>query len=290
MVRKKFLNIIAAMGAVIVICAVGTVSSGAAVAVVTVNATTGQQATSSTMVIDRHHSSAHPYGKVGYQKTPVDKNALRVLRAALAKNGPSSNGLSSRRAHSSYFCGVGNTSPIAWIAGTTPLCITVPITINWTQNGQVLYLANSSGARVWFHQNANSTGWADCFNHGMFYATANSRDQYPGNIQVTNVHTQCPGGGADGRICNAPGPFAGYITSELGGICYQGPGTYNTQGLTTIAISNGTGNRVWIHQNPNSSGWSDCLSNNNAYANFASYENNPGNLQITTTPSLCPGD
>jgi len=48
--------------------------------------------------------------------------------------------------------------------------------------------------RVWFHQDANGDGWADCFfsgGRGISWPLS-GRDQNPGNIQVTTNHSPCP--------------------------------------------------------------------------------------------------
>jgi len=44
--------------------------------------------------------------------------------------------------------------------------------------------------RVWFHQNANGTGWADCFEGRLDYVLA-GRDRNPGNIQVVSNRAAC---------------------------------------------------------------------------------------------------
>ena len=48
--------------------------------------------------------------------------------------------------------------------------------------------------RVWLHQFANSTGWADCFetqNPPHAY-TLTGRDQNPGNLQISANTAPCP--------------------------------------------------------------------------------------------------
>jgi hypothetical protein len=49
------------------------------------------------------------------------------------------------------------------------------------------------GARVWFHQNEDGSGWADCYGGGTTAAfTVTGRDQRPGNVQLTDNATPCP--------------------------------------------------------------------------------------------------
>lgn len=44
--------------------------------------------------------------------------------------------------------------------------------------------------RVWFHQNRNSTGWADCYSGGGSY-NITGRDRDPGNIQISANTAPC---------------------------------------------------------------------------------------------------
>jgi hypothetical protein len=53
------------------------------------------------------------------------------------------------------------------------------------------WLIYNSGIRAWAHQNANGTGWADCFRAGI-YKLGGTRDATPGNIQFTTVNAACP--------------------------------------------------------------------------------------------------
>jgi hypothetical protein len=44
--------------------------------------------------------------------------------------------------------------------------------------------------RVWFHQDANNGGWADCF-EGLKDVHFNTRDETPGNVQVSSNTAAC---------------------------------------------------------------------------------------------------
>jgi len=59
---------------------------------------------------------------------------------------------------------------------------------------QAMTFATGFDRRVWFHENADGTGWADCFFTGGTGVSVNlkGRDQNPGNIQVTTNHSACP--------------------------------------------------------------------------------------------------
>ncbi len=65
-------------------------------------------------------------------------------------------------------------------------------TINTTGLGPYQDLSDNSSHRVWLHQNANGTGWADCFHTttGEDFPLS-GRDQNPGNIQVVSNTSAC---------------------------------------------------------------------------------------------------
>jgi hypothetical protein len=45
--------------------------------------------------------------------------------------------------------------------------------------------------RIWFHQNANGTGWADCFYDQDVSFSPSSRDYHPGNVQISTNTNPC---------------------------------------------------------------------------------------------------
>lgn len=215
-----------------------------------------------------------------------NRSQLAVVNSALAEGARKAHLTPDANGPGAVFCGVNNTRPFMMIWGSTDSCQTSPITIDWTQNGTIYYLANSSGARVWFHQNANGTGWADCFNHGQLYALQ-GHDQIPGNVQLTSTTSQCTSGNTSTALCNSAGPFAGLLTENFGSICYQGTGHNDTTGLEIETVSNGTGGRVWFHQNANGSGWAYCYSNNNVYWLAGQDPQDAKDLYISPTTSPC---
>jgi hypothetical protein len=227
--------------------------------------------------------SSHP--PVPQIKDP-NRSQLAIVNAALAEGARKAHLTPDANGPGSVFCGVNNTKAFMMIWGSTDSCQTSPITINWTDNGTIYYLANSSGARVWFHQNANGTGWAHCFNHGQFYSLQGN-DRIPGNVQLTNVASQCTSGNVSTELCNETGPFAGLTTENFGSICYQDVGHHNTDGLEIESMSNGTGGRVWFHQNVNGSGWTYCYSNNNVYWLVGQDPDHAKDLYISSTTAAC---
>lgn len=158
----------------------------------------------------------------------------------------------------------------------------------YTNLGNPLYvLSNSTGYRVWLHQYANGSGWADCFDHGQAYDTV-GQDANPGNLYISTNIAACPSNSNTSEtLCGSPSSFVltlGPATDS----CYQSIGaTYNTNIPAINILINGTGYRVWLHQYSNSSGWADCFSNNNAYGVGGLRDANPGALQTTFNPNVC---
>lgn len=219
-------------------------------------------------------------GMIAGAGTSAPAGAATAVTAASPHTG---SGAMRRQPYSTY-CGTGNTSPFAFTTGFV-FCLTYPRTVSlWAggyYQGPMFDIFNSSGARVWLHQNADGSGWADCFPHGMVFALS-GRDRNPGNVQLSSNSSYCtPPSGAT-RICLGYGPFAGVIES-YGDICYQDVDTYDTSGLGGYLVTNGTGARVWIHKG----GLSLCLNNNNVYS-LIQFWQNFDNLQITNVTQPCP--
>lgn len=76
-----------------------------------------------------------------------------------------------------------------WLCGVT--------TYNTTGLGPFSDLWITSANRVWLHQNANNSGWADCFSNWYWpggkteFSLAGSQDANPGNIQQAANTTFC---------------------------------------------------------------------------------------------------
>jgi hypothetical protein len=83
-------------------------------------------------------------------------------------------------------CGNGNTSAFAYAYGWIDQCL-LPGSgpVDWA-NGSLHYLANSSGLRVWFHQNPDGSGWAECYSNNNWYVySGGGPPQEPGNMQIS---------------------------------------------------------------------------------------------------------
>lgn len=145
-------------------------------------------------------------------------------------------------------------------------------------------LSNNTGYRVWFHEYADGSGWADCFNTDNAYELF-GRDTNPGNIQVSANSSNCPSTPGH-AYCPSLQPMAFSIGSA--GMCYYSPVTYLSPDTPIYYLTNGSGYRVWLHEYKNGSGWADCFSNNNAYETYGTRDETPGNLQVTSNSSACP--
>jgi hypothetical protein len=48
-------------------------------------------------------------------------------------------------------------------------------------------------------------------------------------------------------------------------------------------------NRVWLHQNPNNSGWADCFETKGGEWGLHGRDTNPGNIQVVSNTAPCLG-
>jgi hypothetical protein len=180
----------------------------------------------------------------------------------------------------------GSNAGFAWLDldGGSPHCLQRTGVYIVSGQGPYGVLVNNTGFRVWFHQNANGTGWADCFSHGNAYGLIASRDKNPGNVEITTNSAACTSGPANVAVqCSTNAAMA---FTDAPNECYYPGHTYNISGESPSFLTNATGYRVWLHQNPNGSGWADCFSNNNVYF-LSGRDASPGNLQVTTNPAAC---
>lgn len=152
--------------------------------------------------------------------------------------------------------------------------------------GKLLVLNNSSGYRIFLHQYSNGTGWSDCFDHGQAYFLY-SRDQSALSYTITTNTSRCTSVGYGTSICSVIQPFS-QSDGSSGDNCYHYKVTQYS-GLKTPwnFLTNGTGYRVYLHQNANGSGWADCFDTNNVYDIIGTRDANPGNVQVTTNSSPC---
>ena len=172
----------------------------------------------------------------------------------------------------------------AWLGGSEPHCLQATGTYTFgSGQASFSYVVNNTGFRVWFHQNANGSGWADCFDHGNAYGIGTGRDAHPGNVQVTSTAAQCTGGNQGSAFCPVNAGMAFLI---LPGQCFYPGDNLAFAPDNSSVLTNATGDRVWLHQNSDGSGWADCFSNNNVYA-LSGRDQNPRNVFVSTNAAPC---
>jgi hypothetical protein len=71
------------------------------------------------------------------------------------------------------------------------LYICAVTTVNTTGRGPFNLIEKTTHNRVWLHQNANGSGWADCFWADNADVPLTGRDQNPGNVQVSSNTASC---------------------------------------------------------------------------------------------------
>jgi hypothetical protein len=153
--------------------------------------------------------------------------------------------------------------------------------------GPLYYLTNSTGHRVYLHQNSDGSGWSDCFGHGDAYHIG-TVDAYAGSLTLSTDSSECMPNGSSG-ICITQAPMAFTVGSISGAppTCYQGTGLYSQPTQNIYFLVNGTGYQLDLYQNSNGTGWKDCFDNNGAYLVWGLRDENPGSLRITTTTGTC---
>lgn len=180
----------------------------------------------------------------------------------------------------------------AWTEGQAYLCLQGTGTYDTSGIGPQTWLANNTGYRVWFHEYSNGSGWADCYSSGnLYYLSAGSRDQHPGNIQITTNSNICstPSDTPAQCISNRElyhGPFAWFSPYAA---CYY-PGNYTyVKGIDSNILTNGTPYRVWLHQYAKGTGygWADCFSPYNVYYLTGTRDAKPGSIQVSSNKSAC---
>lgn len=88
--------------------------------------------------------------------------------------------------------------------------------------------------------------------------------------------------------CGASNYWA-YLQGSTFKLYLCGVGTTNLSGpdlYTELVISNHS-NRIWLHQNPDNSGWADCFQGANKQIALSGRNLNPGNVQISSNTSFC---
>jgi hypothetical protein len=177
------------------------------------------------------------------------------------------------------------------------LCLAVGTTTDTSAFPEIQNFANVTPYRVWFHQNSSGSGWAYCFNPNSTWSIRGNAE-HPGNIQVTTTPQLCtanPPNDNKGRCgefidantasyLDALGPdynSANACFPDKVNVTYTKPWS----NLTWLAYNSAF--RVWLHQNPNGSGWAYCISDG-IWLIGASGATTPGNIQFTDNTSPCP--
>ncbi len=177
------------------------------------------------------------------------------------------------------------------------LCLDVGTTTDTNGWAVIENFANITPYRVWFHQNSDGSGWAYCFNPNSSWSIRGNAE-FPGNIQVTTVPQLCtvnPPNDNKGRC----GEFLDANTSsylDAMGPYYNSPNvcypdvvneTYTNPWGNLTWLAYNAAFRVWLHQNPDGSGWADCFNAGIWYIG-GSRDTTPGNIQFTDNTSPCP--
>jgi hypothetical protein len=84
-----------------------------------------------------------------------------------------------------------------------------------------------------------------------------------------------------------------YRVAALGGsgdAYFCAPGTYHTQGQGPfLSIDDLTPNRIWLRQNPDGSGWSDCFQSPIARTfTLSGRDHQPGSVLVGPSTNRCP--
>jgi hypothetical protein len=89
-------------------------------------------------------------------------------------------------------CSTSGGNFLAFIKGTQfDLTFCGPHTVTTAGSGPYTLIEDNAPNRIWFHQNANNSGWADCFRVQFASIPLSGRDRNPGNIQVSANTAPC---------------------------------------------------------------------------------------------------
>jgi len=140
------------------------------------------------------------------------------------------------------------------------------------------YMFNQSGYRVWFHL---GDGGSVCYSNNYLYNIASS-DAQPLTIQISTNSNLCDDGPS--ALCGGF-PMVGALGPNNPAQCFLHNSIYDGAELVLPwwYMTNGTGYRVWLHQDADGSGWADCFNHGNAFIVYSTRDANPGNLDTTST-------
>lgn len=86
-------------------------------------------------------------------------------------------------------CGAANA--VVAVTGNHDVYFCGAATVKTAGDGPFTALSSRVHNRIWFHQNANGSGWADCRSVFQQDVRLSGRDQNPGNIQVSANTATC---------------------------------------------------------------------------------------------------
>jgi hypothetical protein len=121
-----------------------------------------------------------------YRRIAISAAAVATLTAGLSVAGTAAASASQTPAR----CGPSNAT-VHLGGASRNLYICGVGTLNTTGSGPYTLLEKSTHNRVWLHQHANGTGWADCFWADDVDIVLRGRDQNPGNVQVSSNTASC---------------------------------------------------------------------------------------------------
>jgi hypothetical protein len=148
--------------------------------------------------------------------------------------------------------------------------------------GHLLWFDNRGGNEVWFYQDSNGKGWADCFSPEAAFALM-GRDQNPGRITSSHVTALCiynhQAKNKSLRECGSPlPPFYAFGIPAKGssGTCMNMTNMQFKHKPDFIYLDNGTGGPLWLYQRANKKGWADCLPYGYSYHVAGTRDADPG--------------
>ena len=114
-----------------------------------------------------------------------------------------------------------------------------------------------------------------------------SASVYSSAGQRHSIISMHQGRNTERRLCSGT-TYAALLGNRANVYVCAVPATVPTAGFGPFQIlSVNTNHRVWLHQNPNGSGWADCWHGSADYP-LHGRDQNPGNIQVVTNTAACP--
>jgi hypothetical protein len=163
---------------------------------------------------------------------------------------------------------------------------------NYTPIEYPLELVNNTFAQVWLYQNANGTGWKDCFDWGQMYILG-GRDISPGDLYVSGNPSLCSANGTGNQstqVCSGPQVFFSgllALNSVSQDQCFSLAGTHTNLKTPTLAVLNMWAAQVLETGTQNGMKWSDCYDYGNAQAVAGDRESYATAIENTSNTNKC---